>query len=135
MSPNNFALSDAEDNTSGPLNRWGIGELPLLNIDNSPKVPRAKFLGTDELFCFISICKFDGFKNPFATITSLSELYFRWRLLNVFCTFNQKISSVGTNEKKELNCHTVFPLISTPRAYWILRLLGAMFMRRDLFQS
>ena len=27
---NNFALSDAEDNTSGPLNREGIADLPLL---------------------------------------------------------------------------------------------------------
>ena len=27
---NNFALSDAEDNTSGPLNRRGIANLPLL---------------------------------------------------------------------------------------------------------
>ena len=27
--------------------------------------------------CFISICKFGIFENPFATITSLSELYFR----------------------------------------------------------
>ena len=25
---NNFALSDAEDNTSGPLNRGGIADLP-----------------------------------------------------------------------------------------------------------
>ena len=30
FSPNNFALSDAEDNTSGPLNRGGIADLPLL---------------------------------------------------------------------------------------------------------
>ena len=44
-----------------------------------PKVPRAKFLGSDGLFCFISICKFRSFKNPFATITSLSELDFRFR--------------------------------------------------------
>ena len=29
-SANNFALSDAEDNTSGPLNRGGIANLPLL---------------------------------------------------------------------------------------------------------
>ena len=29
-SANNFALSDAEDNTSGPLNRGGIADLPLL---------------------------------------------------------------------------------------------------------
>ena len=27
---NNFALSDVEDNTSGPLNREGIADLPLL---------------------------------------------------------------------------------------------------------
>ena len=30
FSANNFALSDAEDNTSGPLNRGGIPDLPLL---------------------------------------------------------------------------------------------------------
>ena len=30
FSANNFALSDAEDNTSGPLNRVGIADLPLL---------------------------------------------------------------------------------------------------------
>ena len=27
---NNFALSDAEDNTSGPLNRGSIADLPLM---------------------------------------------------------------------------------------------------------
>ena len=30
LSANNFALSDAEDNTSGSLNRGGIADLPLL---------------------------------------------------------------------------------------------------------
>ena len=30
FSANNFALSDAEDNTCGPLNRGGIADLPLL---------------------------------------------------------------------------------------------------------
>ena len=30
FSANNFALSDAEDNTSGPLNRGVIADLPLL---------------------------------------------------------------------------------------------------------
>ena len=30
FSANNFALSDAEDNTSGRLNREGIADLPLL---------------------------------------------------------------------------------------------------------
>ena len=42
------------------------------------KVTRAKILRSNVLF-FISICKFGSFKNPFATITSLSELYFRIR--------------------------------------------------------
>ena len=30
FSVNNFALSDVEDNTSAPLNRGGIADLPLL---------------------------------------------------------------------------------------------------------
>ena len=30
FSANNFALSDADDNTSGPLNRGSIADLPLL---------------------------------------------------------------------------------------------------------
>ena len=48
-------------------------------ISNSLKVPRAQFLGINGVFCFISIWKFGCFKNPFATITCLSELYFRFR--------------------------------------------------------
>ena len=32
FSANNFALSEAEDNNSGPLNRGGIVDLPLLRI-------------------------------------------------------------------------------------------------------
>ena len=59
---NNFALLDAEDNTSSQLNKGGIGQ--------KPKVPRAKFLGSDGFFYFSSICKFGSFKNPFAMITS-----------------------------------------------------------------
>ena len=45
-------------------------------ISNWPKVTRAKFLGSNGPFCFISICKFGSFKNCFARITNLSELYF-----------------------------------------------------------
>ena len=54
-------------------------------ISNSPKVQRAKFLGRDKLFCFISICTFGSFKNPSAMITSLSELYFTFRNLLCWC--------------------------------------------------
>ena len=43
FSANNFALSDAEDNTSGPLNRGGIADLPLLRtllaIRQKPRKP------------------------------------------------------------------------------------------------
>ena len=41
FSANNFALPDAEDNTSGPLNSKGVVDLPLLRtlltIRQSPK--------------------------------------------------------------------------------------------------
>ena len=63
-------------------------------IGNSPKVPRAKFLSSDGLFCFISTCKFDRFMNPLATITSLTELYFRFRRF---------IQQVQTNKAKTMN--------------------------------
>ena len=80
FSANNFALSDAEDNTSGPLNRGGIADLPLfrtlLAIRQKSREP--SFWEVMDS-CFISICKFGSFKNPFATITSLFELYLRIR--------------------------------------------------------
>ena len=38
FSTNNFALSDAEDNISRPLNRGGKADFP---ISNSPEVTRA----------------------------------------------------------------------------------------------
>ena len=53
------------------------------NICNLPKVPRATFLESEGLFCFISICKFGSFKNPSAMITRLSELYFRFRFIQL----------------------------------------------------
>ena len=31
----NFAFSDAEGNTSGPLNRGGIADLPMLRTENA----------------------------------------------------------------------------------------------------
>ena len=36
-------------------------------------------MGSDGLFCFSSICKFGSSENPFATITSMPEFYFRFR--------------------------------------------------------
>ena len=49
---NNFALSDAEDNTSGPLNRGGIADLPTYvenTTSNLSKILTAKFMGSETL--------------------------------------------------------------------------------------
>ena len=80
FSGNNFALSDAEDNISGPLNSGGIADLllfrTLLTIRQKSREPS---FWEVILFCFISICKFGSFKNRFAMITSLSKPYLRIR--------------------------------------------------------
>ena len=80
FSVNSFALSDAQDNTSSPLNKGGIADLPLLRtllaIHQKSREPSFWEVMNS---CFMSICKFGNFKNPFAMITSLSELYFRSR--------------------------------------------------------
>ena len=44
------------------------------------------------LFCFISTRKFGSFKNPLATVTSLSELYFRIKRLILLVQKKKKIS-------------------------------------------
>ena len=80
FSANNFALSDAEDNTCRPLNRGGTADLPLLRtlLAIHQKSRESSFWEVMDSY-FISICKFGSFKNPFAMITSLSEFYFRSR--------------------------------------------------------
>ena len=94
FSANNFALSDAEDNNSGPLNRRGIPDLSLLRtiLAIRQKSQEPKFLEGNRLFCFISICKFVSSKNPFATITSLSELCFTIRRFILLVQMKKVIS-------------------------------------------
>ena len=46
-----------------------------------PKFPGLKFQRKGGLFCFISICKFRSFRNPFAMVSSLSELFFKFRFI------------------------------------------------------
>ena len=79
---NNFALSDAEDNTSGPLNRGGIADLPLLRallaIHQKSHEPSFWEVMNSS---FIGKCMFGSFKNPFAMIISLPELYFIFRFI------------------------------------------------------
>ena len=93
LSENNFALWDAENNTSGPLNRGGKADLTLLRtlLAISQKSREPSFWeGIDS--CFISICTFCSFKNPFTKITSLSELYFRTRRFILLVQMKKVIS-------------------------------------------
>ena len=75
-------FSDAEGNASTLLNRAGIVELPLLStllaIYQKSQEPSLWEVMNSFL---ISIGKFGSFKNPFAVITSLSELYSRFRFI------------------------------------------------------
>ena len=89
---NIFALSEAEDNTSKLMNTGGIAGLPLLRtlltIHQKSQDPSLwDMIDSFFIVTFFSICKFGSFKNPFATITSLSEL--------------QKIYHVGKNKKSD----------------------------------
>ena len=66
-----IVFSNAEDNSSGLLNRGSIAHLPLLRtlLENTIiKVATAKFLESYELFYFSSICEFGSFKNPSAML-------------------------------------------------------------------
>ena len=79
FSANNFALSDAEDNTSGPLTRGSIADLPLFRIllAIQQKSWKPSFWEVIDSW-FSSIYKFSSFKNPFAMIITLPELSFRF---------------------------------------------------------
>ena len=54
----------------------------------------AKFLGSDTLFCFISMREFESFKNPFAIITDLSEFHVRCRK-SVLLIHTKKVVSMS----------------------------------------
>ena len=98
----------------------GIADLLLLTtLLAIRQVPRAKFLGSGGLFCFISIWKFGSFKNPFAMITGLSELYFSesedlsfwwtwkywkpWRWVRVDLVFSMRDIYINSNLNRLTN--------------------------------
>ena len=76
---NSLALSDPEDSTSGLLNKEGKVDLLLLRTLLAIYQNRESQVSGKWSFCFISICKFGTFKNPFALITNLSEPSFRFK--------------------------------------------------------
>ena len=96
----NVALSEAEDDTSGPLNRGGIVNLPLSRtlfvIRQKPQV-RSFW----EVMDSSSICKLCSFKNPFAMMTSLPELYFRFRR---FILLGQTIKMISMSYSISTSC-------------------------------
>ena len=89
---NNFVLSDAEDNTSGPLNRGVRADLPLLKtlLAIRHKSPESQVSGKGYTLLFYS--KFGSSKNLFAMITSLPELYFRFRRFTLLVQTKRVIS-------------------------------------------
>ena len=100
FSANNFALSDAEDNTSRALNRGGNSRFTFAEntIGNSPKVPRTKFLGSDGLLCFLSICKFGSFKNPFSmNFDSSTSSWKQWRWVRIDLILSMRDIYINSN--------------------------------------
>ena len=90
FSANNFALSDAEDKTSGPLNRGGIADLPLLRtllaIRHKSREPSFwEVMDSFVLLAYASLA---------ASRTLLQQLL---ACLN----FKKKIFLFGTNEKSD----------------------------------
>ena len=121
FSANNFALSYAEDNTSGPLNRGGIADLPLLRtlLAICQKLQEPSLWEVMDS-CFISICKFGSFKNPFATIISLSQLCLRIRRLFSFVQIKLVISmNYGSS--------------TSSGKPWTLMRLDLIFSMRDIY--
>ena len=90
---NNFALLEAEDNTSGSLNWGGIADLPLLRtlLAICQKSWEPSFWEVID-FCFISIHKVGNFKIAFAMITSLSELCLSFRRFILLVQMKKVIS-------------------------------------------
>ena len=73
---NNFALSDAEDNTSSPLNRGGIADLPLLRtlLAIHQKSREPSFWEVMDSFVLVAYASLAASRTLL-----LSELYFRIR--------------------------------------------------------
>ena len=88
-----FCFISTDDNTSGLMDRGGTADIPFLIklLTIRQKSPQPSFWEVMDS-CFISICKFGSFKNPFATITSLSELFFRCRTFILSVKIKEVIS-------------------------------------------
>ena len=86
FSANNFALSDAEDNTSRSLNRGGIADLPLLKIllVICQKSKKPSFWEVMESFVFLAYASLAALRTLLQWLLAflnLSGLFHRLNLL------------------------------------------------------
>ena len=63
------------------MNRRGIAELPLLRtlLAIHRKSREQRFWEVMDSLVLVAYANLENFKNPFSTIISLSEIYFRFR--------------------------------------------------------
>ena len=89
---NNFAFSEAEDNTSGPLNRGGIADLPLLKtlLAIRQKSREPNFWEVMDFFVLVA------YASLAASRALLQRLLTFRNLIQI-----QKIYSIVTNEKND----------------------------------
>ena len=76
FSANNFTSSDAEDNTSWPLNRGGIADLPFLRslLAIRQKSGEPSFWEVMESFDLLAYASLAASRTLFPTTTNLSKL-------------------------------------------------------------
>ena len=89
FSENNFALSNAEDNNSGPLNRGGIVDLPLLRtlLGIHQKFREPSFLGVMDSFVLLAYAGFKASRDLLQLV--LACLNFTLDS-DLFCWYKQK---------------------------------------------
>ena len=87
---NNFALSDAEDNTSGPLNRGGISDLPLLRtlLAIRQKSREPSFWEVMDFFVLVAYASLAASRTLLQRL--LASLNFTLDSEDLFCWYKQK---------------------------------------------
>ena len=113
FSANNFALSDAKDNISGPLNRGSIADSPLLKtlLAIRQKSREPSFWEIMDSFVSLAYASLAASRNvlqrllaclnfTLVKITSLSEIYFRIRRLILLVQTKEVIYELWQQHKK-----------------------------------
>ena len=87
---NNFALSDAEDNTSHPLNRGGIADLPLLRtlLAICQKSREPSFWEVMDSFVLVAYASLEASRTLLQRL--LACLNFTLDSEDLFCWYKQK---------------------------------------------